>query len=248
MKIFKARSIISELILFGLIFTILITLPACSNEDDLKHNLSYLSLNKEMNDTKLTVNELNIISQALKRLEIYRADGIYKVKHYSGSEINISNELFEYVINSINHTNKIILKSGKRFKLVRFKTSAETTEPPKTDCLARAITQGLAGSETYDDVNEYITDEYGNDGVKLEDFNEACTHFFPNGSAKNPSDIDSGSMDNMIIVYRTSDGNAHAVNGTYSNGNDILYYDAQNSCLGYCSVNDVIAAYSLSGE
>lgn len=245
MKIYKTKSMILKAIVTVVILTTLTLLQACSNQEDVKPNLSFLSLKKEINDTKLTLSELEVIAEACKRLEIYRLDGIYKVKHSSGSEVNISNKLFEYVINSINHTNEIYLKTGKRFKSVRFKTSAETSEPPKTDCLARAITRGLAGSETYEDVNEYITDEYGNDGVKLEDFLKACEHFFPNGESVDPSGIEGGSMDNMIIVFTTPDGNAHAVNGTYSNGSDIIYYDAQNSSSGYCSVNDVVAAFSL---
>lgn len=250
MRIFKTKSIISELILSVLFFLILISLPACSNEDDLKPNLSYLSFDKEVNETKLTVNELKLITEAFKRLEIYREDGLYKSKYTSGSEVNISNKLFEYVIYSINNTNKIFLKSDKRYKSVRFKTGVVEAAPQQTDCVARAIARGLAGSltYTYEEVNGYIVATYGNNGVKLGDVNDVCSNFFPYGNSVSPSQISSGSMNNMILVIQTSDGGLHAVNGTFSNGSDILYYDAQNERQGYCSVDAVVAAYALYGE
>jgi len=71
-----------------------------------------------------------------------------------------------------------------------------------------------------------------------------CFNLCQAGHQVIPSNISSGSMNNMIIVISIGSGSYHAVNAQYCNQNsDIIYWDAQNNRSGFWTKTDVKNAF-----
>jgi hypothetical protein len=113
-------------------------------EDDITtdNGLPYLSVDSKIDLPNLSEQDMYTLQQALGRIEIYRNGGFYKIKQTSGAQINISEELFDFLKNSVAHTNEIFKRDALKLPVPRLKSGQETDLPQdekRTDCLARAI-------------------------------------------------------------------------------------------------------------
>src|SRR5690554_4368591 len=70
-------------------------------------------------------NDLKTIFMAFERTNLVYNNGLYKLKQSSAKEINISDELFEFLVGSVNHTNKLILSTPPRISSPRLKSGEE---------------------------------------------------------------------------------------------------------------------------
>ena len=235
--VFLKSSFLSFII--GLTFiSCCLAFEGCQNEDlNTSINLPYLSLPTGINYSKLSEADYIIIGHAIDRLEITRDGLFYKIKQTSGKEINISNELFEFIENTVSHTNNLFYKNRSKLSPIRFKSSSEVTPVSPNDCVARAL--AYYGCADYVTANSEINTTFGNNGVPIDYFYDVC-NFFCAGTNVSPSNISEGSMGNMIIVINDGSSSGHAVNGKYCyNGGVIQYWDPQNNCMGYTTIDNV---------
>jgi hypothetical protein len=246
---FANKKIVFAILAAMVIVALMPFMQSCSNTelDNIEitsNDLPYLSLEKGTNFSKLSEKDLVIVSQAFERIQISRESFHYTIKQTSGKQVNISTELFEFIIKSVSTTNALFKERTTKLSNVRFKTVSEITQSSQTDCLARAIGY-CGGGTTYNEANDMILSNYGNGGVPLSDFLSVCYTLNQAGYEVTPSNISSGPMNKMIIVIRTGSGIGHAVNGMFCNDSgDIIYYDAQNNSTGYCTRSDIISAFS----
>ena len=71
--------------------------------------------------SKMSEKDMTIMSQALQRLDIDMKEGLYHVKQTSGAEVNISEELFNYLVAGFEHTNTILKPKSVDTSIVRLK-------------------------------------------------------------------------------------------------------------------------------
>lgn len=131
---------------------------------------------------------------------------------------------------------------------VRFtRSSIRTREEAgntSTDCVARSI--AYATGQKYEDVNAWITDTYGNNGVPSDKFYFAMNHFCDDGAQIslpmfNDMDIKGDSENKYVIVINAT----HAVNVVAKTGSEIMYYDAQADKYGFCTTPSVTHIYEI---
>ena len=88
------------------------------------------------------------MSQALQRLDIDMKEGLYHVKQISGAEVNISEELFNYLVAGFEHTNTILKPKSVDTSIVRLKygfMEGDWLYGDSTYCVAYALA-GMGGS------------------------------------------------------------------------------------------------------
>ena len=118
MKTIRKSNLFTTTIVMLLFFSI-IGFWGCEKESLLDSQYEeYLDLETyEM--SKMTAKDMETISQALQRLNISKKNGLYEIKQTSGIQINVSEDLFEYITKSFAHTNKIVSpKSYNDLKVV----------------------------------------------------------------------------------------------------------------------------------
>lgn len=228
---------------FGIIVASTIIFQGCQEDDIVTSNeLSYLSLPQGIDLSNASVNDMNVLSKALGRLDVSKKKGLYHIKQTSGAQVNISEDLFNFIKGLYDHTNKIFQSYSLSYSLPRLK-SGNPEEGTSSDCMAHAIS--YAGGGTYGTVGCYLLSQYNGLSVPLSSFSDACQHFFPNGSTASIGEFSNGSMNNAIIIYMTGPNTAHAVNGTYydqSNGT-VWFHDPQSGENGVLNANDITNIY-----
>lgn len=237
----------NQKIIFGFIvlsITLIFGFASCQqdefNESDSE---SYLKLSPNVDFSNLSKGDLEILSQAFFRLDIKEnEDGLLEIKQKNGKEKNISKELFDYIHLSIESSNKRILADITfiRNSIITREESVNTN----SSCVAYSI--AYATGQQFNDVNSWITDNYGGNGVPSHEFYSVMNHFFDDGAQVpftmfNDMDIN-GSDDNKYIIVINA---THAVNVVAKSGSDIVYYDAQNNIHGICSTYNVTHIYEI---
>lgn len=232
--------------IFILSLTCVVMFIGCQKEDtfyELNDRETYLTLSSNVNFDKLTKEDLEIISLAFFRLNIRENEyGLLEIVQKKGKDINISEELFNY-FQSIAESNNKKIMSEIRFTRSSISTREEI-EITYTDCVARSIV--YATGLRYEDVNSWITNTYGSNGVPSNQFYFTMNHFCDNGaqvplSMFNAMDITGDSNNKYVIVIN----GVHAVNIVAKTGSDILYYDAQTGGYGFCTTPNVTHIYEI---
>ena len=220
----------------------------CETDDIVKNSeLPYLSLPQGFDLSNASTNDMNTLSKALGRLNVYKENGLYHIKQTSGEQVNISEDLFNFIKSLYDHTNKISKSHNLSYSVPRLKSGdpEDGGGSSSSDCMAYALS--YAGGGTYGSVGCYLLSQYGSLAVPLSSFSDACHHFFPNGSTASIGDFSGGSMNNVIIIYMTGEGVAHAVNGTWydQSSGTVIFHDEQSGGNGdgYLNVNDIINIY-----
>ena len=192
--------------------------------------------------SKMSEKDMNIMSQALQRLDIDMKEGLYHVKQISGAEVNISEELFNYLVASFEHTNTIFKPKSVDTSIVRLKygfMEGDGEPQDSTYCVAYALA-GMGGV-SFGRARAYIDSLYGSNGVPAYAIDSVVRHFYPN--AKNT--LNGGYMNNAFIYFQTSDSTGHAVNGYWHDNNTgyIYYKDNQTGNDGVIHRDSLIKLY-----
>ncbi len=223
---------------------------SCNNDSDLGKDIdgqTYLSLSDNNNWSNLSEVDNQTLVKALKRMEIVKANEGYQTKWTSGSQINISEELFVKIKEVMNLSNKSI--SNTKLKSVRFKTSAENGT--SYDCVAQAISSLLGSfgcSTTYNDVNSWAQAQWGTQGVPLGSFVDACNQFLDGQQISLNGNTFSNGMSpsgQKVIVVMNINGEYHAGVLNYCSGSNLWYHDAYGDHLTDSST--IINAYQACG-
>jgi hypothetical protein len=215
-----------------------------TNISDMSEYLSVSSTNL----LNLSEADAATVQLAFKRIDIRFENGLYGTKFSSGSQINMSGELFSIFKDAINNSNKAIKEASLKPKIPRLKNGNESST--SNDCVAYAIQSVLYGfgtSMSLSSINTWLVDQYGTQGVPLSSFSAAVSHFL-NGSPvtiSNNYSIPSGKK--VIIVLRTGPSSGHAVTLLSVSGGNVLYSDPQNGGGGYAPISDIVSAFECSG-
>ncbi len=233
--------------LFKLIFTIitLLFVSACQQEplmDNYLNDYSYISLPQGTDLDNLNESEIEIVMSAFSRIKIIeREDGLLELVTKSGREVNISEEIYGIYQKMIEISNDEII-SGVTYSRSTLMIDGEVAPSGggETDCLAQSI--AAATGKSYSEVNGYITQRYGNNGVPSNEFYNVASHFGSGYAISAGALVSSGNYSRCIIVIDSS----HAVNAYgYSNGY-ITYWDYQKKTAGYVEPGRVTHAYRYS--
>lgn len=194
--------------------------------------------------SKMSEKDMNIMSQALQRLDIDMKEGLYHVKQTSGAEVNISEELFNYLVAGFEHTNTIFKPKSVDTSIVRLKygfMEGDGEPQDSTYCVAHALA-GMGGV-SFGRARAYIDSLYGSNGVPAYAMDSVISHFYPN-ARRYDSPIPGRPVNNTLIWFHTSDSTGHAVNGWHydSNSGYILYKDSQNGDYIYPIKADSISS------
>ena len=198
--------------------------------------------------SKWSANEAKTMSKALQRLNINKKNGQYRIKQTSGAQVNISEDLFEFIKKGYEHTNKLIGPKSIDNQIPRLKSGNPEDDEPEgdydKDCVAHAIANYGDGNVSYDSSFAYIDTNYNSNGVPGSEMDSVVGHFLPNATNNNVP-IYSDSLNNSILVIPNSWGEGHAVNANYydANTSTIYYYDYQNDMHGQIDVSDAIKLY-----
>ncbi len=231
MKLFKS--------FFAIIVLMLVS--GCQQEPLMNEdfdNLSYIALPQGADINNLNDYEIKIVMSAFSRMKIVeREDGLCELMTKSGAEVNVSEEIYCLYQKMIEVSNSEII-SGVTYSRSTLMIGEEGgSSAGQTDCLARSI--AAATGKSYDEINRYITQKYGNGGVPASEFYNAVSNFGAGSAINVNSMISSGNYQKCIIVIDST----HAVNAYgYSNGY-ITYWDYQNNAPGYVDPSRVTHAY-----
>ena len=253
---------ISNLLLFGLIFILMSSCHQSESFDDVikastSNECSYLSIDKDPMNEPLTPEEELILKEAFTRITIINDNGFRKIKQTCGAEINISEPLFEFFFTIVEKSNH-----NTNYQTTR-------TETEFNDCVARTIYYfaTLFGTpESFNSINNWITQRYGAFGVQLSEIYRVITHFLVteqiDANYYIPS-MTANSNNKLFLVIRIYENGVltkyHAVAYMSHGGNDIVYYDPQAaeylrehpnaniSPYNICTFDDIVQAYKITG-
>lgn len=93
---------------------------------------NYLELSDYSDLSNLSVEDRAILDEAEGRLKVYMKEGLYVIDYKSGSDVNISERLYDYITSNYYHFNSMISNS-KKFKRTK------SVDPERNDCAVIAI-------------------------------------------------------------------------------------------------------------
>lgn len=227
------------------LFILVILFIRCQQDDDLYviNDRPYLELPETVNFSKLTEGDLKIIGEAFSRLSVIEnSEGLFEIYQKRAEEINISYELFDYFQSLINERNEQFLSDLDVF-LNSVVTRQESGGNSNTDCVAQAIVYATGFS--YDKVNSWITDTYGNNGVPSNNFYSVMNHFCEGAQ------VSTSLFQNMNLVagckYVAVINASHAVNviGKDDTNQNVIYYDPQTNNTGFAPIYFLTHIYEV---
>ncbi len=249
MKNLKKSNLFSTCLVMLVSFSV-IGFVGCERENVAESQFpEYLDL-KTYEMSKMSVEDMETIGQALQRLDISKQNGLYQIQQSSGAQVNISEDLFDHIAKGFEHTNKIYSHRSFNKLIPRLKSSdteGETAAQDSTYCVSHAV--AALGGVSYEDAAAYSDSTYGEGGVPDSSMASFFSHYYPNGTSVNPDSLNGGFMGNNVLWFKTSDTTGHAVNGSYydeSTGN-IWFNDPQekdpNKSSGIIHISEVEGIY-----
>ena len=187
--------------------------------------------------SQLTEEDYTILEEAESRLTILEQDGFYYIQERCGQDVNISEELYQFIRKGYKLKNQI--RSGTniaRYQIPRTKSMSEnTSELP--DCVFYAILNTGStklNSPTYYTIKSYAEtiqpDWIGNEGFTMSEADDIITHFVSATSHSSISYDSSVSLQKYIVIVGNDEAK-HALNATRyvhrNSGSDIL------DCIDY---------------
>jgi hypothetical protein len=246
---------------------------SCSQDDDtisLKtgDNQEYLSLSVSNFDfardwDNLSEIDKNTFRSAKKRMDLtFDKNGIYRTKWTSSKQVNISDELFDFFINTIVLTNeaiRIVYLDQVTSPRLKNGNEGERWECCVIQSLLYVLQNfgapggsngsfGLGAINSWVTTNNYYTydDQYQMWGANIP---ATLSHYLEGYYIdKNIiSEISSPPTNSQFIIVLKGPP-AHVVVFTGSNSGVINYYDPQNGCSGQCNnINDIGNVYRANG-
>lgn len=242
--------------------TIVITLGICSiiascQQDEMGEEANtkewiYLSVDTSKNASEMSTDELKIVIEAFRRLNILEKDGLFHIMQ-SASELNISEDLFALLKTTVGEMNERIISSKIDISTPRTRTNEEGGNGGKNDCVAHTISAVSSSFGRYTSVNSistWIENKYGNDGVPLNAMGNVLNHYFHSNLVPIPAGYshDFRNPTNQVIAVIEQGWTAHAVTVLAIQTGTLLYRDDQNSSSWKtCSTVYIRATYRIEG-
>jgi hypothetical protein len=180
-----------------------------------------LSVNSDLSVfSNLSNADLNIISQAFSRLDINQKNGLIQIKQTSGSQVNISENLFVFIKNQLDNSSKY---REIKPNVPRLKQDGESTIPNLNNCVAYSVSRIMAQfgvTTSVSTIDTYYQSQYGTNGIPSGSLATAAQTYL-NGYTTT-SIPPSGSK--AIVVLKIG----HAINFFSASGNFIWGKDFQN--------------------
>lgn len=256
--------IMKRLLIFAVGMIGLFLMPTSCERESIyeKEAQPYLSL-EGGND--LSSKDRNVLAQAFLRANIRLEKGEYQFSAQSGTELNISEELFEKLQEVVRNSNERRLSKVVKSFIPRLKSNTEnpggSSDTTSTDCVAHVVSTVLGNfgvAMSHLDINSWIVDEYGPGGVPANNFYDVLDQFLGGSSASLPNSyFYTGSGPQLIVVISTgnpNEGHAVTVTAVDGNNNNILVHDPQmtyehptSDPQGYIvSMSDVLFVYEAN--
>lgn len=250
-------------VLFGVVILVfLLTIFSCSeigNEISVDKS-EYLSVNHSIDFNTLSNSEREAVIKAFSRFSITTTkEGYIIIKEKSGSEINISENIYDFYKKMFDEHNKSIpLKISTRYALPSDSdyVGDENAAVDSAGCVIYSI-QGvlykMGTTVPYDEIKrELMAKGLYNDGVAAGDMPAALGLFF-NVSPQTPPYDQNYNYNRhyiMSVWQNVSDYRFeyHCVEFMSSNDGLCSYYDYQNRCYGICDVSQVFQFYYVTGK
>ena len=249
-KQFKTRKILVLLVIFALF-------AGCQKEFtslDPDENLEFISIESDIDIDKLSKLEFDKLRIALSRIDIFMDDtGLYKIVQNSGQEINISDKLFNYLKETVENSNRVFKSPKNRLSIPRLKSGDEQPGGGRTDCVAQtisAISTRLGGSYGYNEIDDWITGNYGYGGVPKEAMVTVVEHFFQTCSMNygpvNGYNYYEDTSTAVMVVIDNFDGTGHAATLISSDGILAFLRDDQNGGEAVIEAWRIMRSYKVS--
>ncbi|MDR2643927.1 MAG: hypothetical protein LBC74_14190 [Planctomycetaceae bacterium] len=240
---------------------------SCQSDDEVTENTNdyttYLSISKADFDlsrdwVNLSEADKNTFIEAKKRMGItFEKNGIAKTKWTSGSQINISDELFGYFIDYIAHTNKVTKKLNLlKWKTPRLKDGIELDYPPTVranNCVIQSLyyvlqqfgagtgAYSLGAIDTWVYSNNYY--EYSLEYGWGASTTPVLSHYL-NGTYVNISYLTNPTASYQYILILPGPPVHVVVFNNFDPSYGIVnYYDPQNNCTGSVALDMVMYTY-----
>src|SRR5690554_5764734 len=206
----------------------LVLFSGCQNEFtslDPHENSEFISIESEIDIDKLSKLEFDKLRVALSRIDIFMDDtGLYKIVQNSGQEINISDKLFNYLKEAVENSNRVFKSPKNKLSIPRLKSGDEQPGGGRADCVAHtisAISAQLGVSYGYNEINDWITGNYGYEGVPKEAISMVIENYFQNCSMNsgpvNYYNYYEDTSSSVIVIIDNFDGTGHAATLLNSN-------------------------------
>lgn len=227
------KSKTSSILLLISILSVIIVHSCSMREKPFSYNPEqdkYLELSSYDSDYLLSSEDVYSFGLALGRFGLYIDGNELKYRAKSANEINISPELFYFIEEMIQNEKLITRTSGA-----------------PSDCVAKSLS--LWGLYSYQTINNYITQEYGENGVPQDKVLDVIKHFYPNAQ---PHYLDTNDIDfsvgvmTTVGVMRTNDQYSwHMVNiSKIDSLGNVTYFDYQNDRVDINSTSDYTVFYT----
>jgi hypothetical protein len=179
-------------------------------------------------------------------MPIFSENGIYKTNITSGSQINISENLFVFFNKTIDNSNN----RAKEIKplIPRLKDGANESTS-SNDCVAYAVYKVLSyfgSTKLLSSIISYMRNTYGNNGVPSGLFYTAVRHYLIGDSITITSNYSVPAGSNVIVVF-----NEHAVNLASCSDSLFLYYDGSpgaSSSWAFDTISKITHAFKATGK
>lgn len=231
------------------LFVITAILSSCSMEqdvDELQNYGSYISLPETTDFTNLTTKEIDVLYGLVEpRIDLYvTADGLYAMKAKSGSEINVSENIYCYFKQITQRTNDYMLKhrSLKRNKLI---SRSEADAGAMYDCVAYAV-WGARRVDSVETAKKRIGYNVANGGIPTGDMKSVLEIFGRVEELTHKNFRRSERFNKPVIIVTRPDPTTnigHAINALEQDGGYLYCFDHQLGCRDTVSLGEVYFYY-----
>jgi hypothetical protein len=224
-------------------------LEGCQEEvtfDITPTDLPFLSFSDNvLKNGELLEEDFNILTVAFQRINLINKDGLYYMVETSAEQINVSKDVFDYLKEMVNISNKRILKYGYNSSIPRLKSGTENGPDVSNNCVAQTvfnIANCMGISLSYSSVNSWIGSNYGYNGVSSNKISEVMDHFFSYSSVTIYSGYIPPAGKQVFVVFNFGNGLGHASRYLSCSAGNVLCSD------GVYSLDQVAFSYLINGS
>jgi hypothetical protein len=233
----------------GVIVIMAGVLEGCQEEkafDTTPTNLPFLSFSDNIHKNgELLEEDFNVLAVAFQRINLINKDGLYYMVETSAEQINVSKDLFDYLKDMANISNKRILNYGYNSSIPRLKSGTENGYGVSNDCVAQtvfSIANSMGISLSYSSINSWIVANYGTNGVPSSNISEVMNHFFSYSSVSIHDGYVPPSGKQVFVVFNFGNGSGHASRYLGCSGGNVLCSD------GFYPISQVSSSYLINGS
>lgn len=223
----------------------------CQNDEESEAcaKLPYLSFNEKTDYSNLSQDDLEVINKAFQRIEIKDDHGLLKIKQKSGSEINISEDLFYFFKMSVDKTNDRLKLAKIDLSMARTRSYSESGGyNERNDCVAQSIVAVLKDKGVYrsiDSVSREVDAITGGGGVPMNLMKTVLEKYFHVTQVSTPSSSSTPVSSSIAVIHNGSQ--AHAVTLIGVNNGYAVCRDDQNNTTILCPLESLGNVYRIDG-